>query len=384
MTKLNIVVLPYRDRYFVEQYGAAVRDLHIMQALALNASTDSITAFNRPVSIHERLLGYKAKAIATRPSDWLPNVAWMDTTSIDLVGPLFKRTWLRKCYSSIESRISAQKRKGHFNVLLDFTPLSLINYERLGFDSIWYDLIDNFTKHNRFSDRQRAIVGEKYSSVASRADLITGVSAGALAAVPGDSQPRLVLPNGLPALEVADESVGNVNVFDFGFMGFVTDKFDVDFVARLCRSGYTVAVHGEIYDPEVGKRLGAIPGVKLFGAFSATDAAAKAASFRVGLIPYIESKRHDESPLKLYQYLRFGRPVLTSSEFELDNPYVFVYTKFDQDSIDDLLQKVIMISRDSETRDSVRDSVDESVRWTTKIEAPILALQEHFNKNIRQ
>lgn len=377
LKNINIVVLPYRDRYFAERYGVAVRDLHIIQALGASPDVVSVNVFNRPVSLHERILGVKSQHIGRSPSAEFPGVEWIDVTSPDPIGPLFKRRWVAGCYSGWVERISRLKKKGHLNVLLDFTPLSRIPYHLLDFDVIWYDLIDNFAKHNRFSNQERSIVADKYRTIGTSADLITAVSQGALDAVDGASSACFnVLPNGLPLLRQETGLNQAINPeYDFGFMGFVTDKFDVALVARLSRLGYSTAIHGEVYDASVGNQLASLSGVTLFGGFNAADAYTKAASFRVGLIPYLADKRHDESPLKLYQYLAWGRPVMTSAEFEITNQYISDYSGLDEEALRELCVSMLATASDDALVPNIRNSVDHSVRWDTKIAGPLSAIR---------
>ena len=51
---------------------------------------------------------------------------------------------------------------------------------------------------------------------------------------------------------------------------------------------------------------------------------------KVGLLPYRQEISHDGSPLKLYEYLRYCKPVLTSIDYELtDQRYIINYRKVD-------------------------------------------------------
>ena len=114
-------------------------------------------------------------------------------------------------------------------------------------------------------------------------------------------------------------------IYDFGFIGFVTDKFDIDFIKYLSDLNYSVVVYGDIYDREIGKKLNEIKNLKLEGAFHSAEIPKLLSTFKVGLIPYIKSKMHDESPLKLYQYLQAGIPVLTSTQYDVVDNLILEY-----------------------------------------------------------
>lgn len=367
MKKLNFIVIPYRDRYFLEKYGNAVRDLHMIQALAACPDVACVSVFNRPVSLHERLLLSKSVRLGTQPHDEFPGVHWVDRTDSALLGPFKKRLWLEHCYRPWHDQISALKKPDATNVLLDFTPLSKIDYASIGCEVTWYDAIDNFTKHNRFSEREIELVEEKYAYVSQRADFISAVSAGALAAAGGGAQ-GIVVPNGLPIDKAQNAPVARANnAYDFGFMGFVTDKFDIQLLTELSRFGYSVGIFGEVYDRATESQLKRIRGVSVLGGFNQKQASEISRKFRVGLIPYLKRKLHDESPLKLYQYLNWGKPVLASVSYEVNSPYICVYDGLTTQALGIACERLLSFSGDTSVSNEIARSVNNDMRWTCKI-----------------
>src|SRR5690606_30136153 len=103
--------------------------------------------------------------------------------------------------------------------------------------------------------------------------------------------------------------------YDVGFLGFITDKFDVDFVRGLAERGLKVVIYGHAYTRQTLRELTRITNVTYGGAFKATDVPDLISEFRVGIVPYLAQKRHDESPIKFFQYVAHGRPVLLSGRF---------------------------------------------------------------------
>jgi hypothetical protein len=201
--------------------------------------------------------------------------------------------------------VSAEEEKP---ILLDFNPFYVPPVDVVKNSIYWYDLIDNFTKHNRFSPREIRAVEDKYQFVKSHADLVTGVTQASV-----DYFGGRVLANRL-----LRQSIGETNgtpEYDLGFIGFITDKFDVDAVRSFASAGLTVVVCGHAYDPWIVKELQAIPGVTYLGAFRSEEVPSIISKFRVGMVPYRVEKSHDESPIKFFQYLAHGRPALLSSRF---------------------------------------------------------------------
>ena len=70
--------------------------------------------------------------------------------------------------------------------------------------------------------------------------------------------------------------------------------------------------------------------VFIHGGFHYDDLPSICLSFRVGLLPYLNNMSHDGSPLKLYEYLRYCRPVITSIDYEItDHKYIINYQSKD-------------------------------------------------------
>ena len=226
---------------------------------------------------------------------------------------------MRHAYRDLFHEPNFDFKKDDYNVVLDFLPIGFLPGWVRNVDFYWYDAIDNFTKHNRYTDREKNLVEEKYKFVSANADLITGVSEGIRNQFP---RGYVVIPNAL----LEDYScVEHRPAFDFGFIGFITDKFDVGAVKKLAESGYKVAVYGEFYDGVVESALLRVEGVYLFGKFRGADVPGILSSFKVGLIPYLVDRMHDESPLKLYQYLSSGLPVMSSFDFGVESENVYLY-----------------------------------------------------------
>lgn len=319
MQKISVLIFPYRDSYFYEKYGPIVRDLHIIEALLGSRCVVSVMVVNRPVSIYERLLGKRY----SKPNNWPVKVGFFDVTSFDFLGPLGGRGWTETCYDKYLGEIKSKfdlLAGDSTKVLLDFTPMANID---LGvFDGYfkWYDLIDNFIKHNRYNDKQKKLVSKKYSAVRSY-DLVTGVSAGALAGVNCLESKKLILSNGIRHKSEFDYVDP---IYDFGFIGFVTNKFSVDFLRAIKSKfpGCKIAIFGEFYDSKLKSDLESL--AKCYGVFKESDLPGIMAKFKIGLVPYKISFSHDESPLKIYQYLNFGKPVISTIDYGIDSCWVHV------------------------------------------------------------
>jgi hypothetical protein len=347
--KIRLYVFPYRDQYFLSTYGPIVRDLMMVSSLAEDNRVDSITFYNRPVSIHERVL---LKKKSSNLIGLLNKVTFKNANSFDLLGPLSTKRWKKNVYKTSYS--TQPKFNDNFiNVVLDFLPIGKLPDWALEADLYWYDLIDNFTKHNRYSDLEKKLVEDKYKNIVnlSTNNLVTGVCQNALVGF----ENSCVIENAILKLPSIKKNQSTAQ-FDFGFMGFITNKFDINTVIQISSLGFSMAIYGEFYDKSVEHELKTIPNVKLFGRFNAADTNNLLATFKVGIIPYINELLHDESPLKLYQYLCASKLVLSSFNFDFSHDMFYVYNS------SNLKDKIQTIMDDLKKNKSIPE--DELIQFT--------------------
>lgn len=324
--KINLLIVPYRDAYFHDEYGSAVRDLQFIETLAKQDIISTITVLNRPVSILERILLKKPKVKKIN----LAKIKTVDSTSKDFFGAIKGRSWADDVYAAaIEIQLKKLKTEGQLNILLDFLPIGSFNPVQLNGWLYWYDFIDNFKKHNRFSNKEKSLVLEKYNFVSSYADFVTAVS---------DVCLELNGPYKKASTEVISNKVFETTstktlitthdkVHDFGFIGFITDKFDINFI-KIIAAKHTVAIFGQVMDKKVAEVLSSLENVTTFGKFTYKDVPSICKQFKVGLLPYLAEKSHDGSPLKLYEYMKYNIPCLTSIDYEIsDTNFIRNYNK---------------------------------------------------------
>ena len=326
---IDIIVVPYRDESFLTKYGPIVRDWHIILGLAEQACIDKITIVNRPTPPFLDLIRKKNGKTILKSilGDKAAKISFVSSLSFDFSWVYKKRLWTADCYKkTVEDVINdILKNNNKKVILLDFTPMSKMPYELINSkcDLYWYDMIDNFSKHNRFTARERIAVKDKYVTLANELSnyktYITCVALGCQREINSAN----ILPNGLVDYCIEETPISHPE-YDFGFCGFVTNKFDVEFVKYLCDLGYSVVVWGDIYSTETKKYL-MNAGAILKGRFTYKDFNIVFSSFKVGLVPYIKELSHDESPLKIYEYLRHGAAVLSLIEYEVINKHIYYF-----------------------------------------------------------
>lgn len=99
------------------------------------------------------------------------------------------------------------------------------------------------------------------------------------------------------------------------YAGTVDDRLDVDAVRSLARSRMlgSIAIIGPIADADVAKRLSGEPGVFVLGPMTQHELAGALQSADVCLLAHaVTPLTQAMSPLKLYEYLASGAPVVTT------------------------------------------------------------------------
>lgn len=362
MKKIRLYVFGYRDQSFWCEYGPIVRDLMVVSALCELDAVDSVEFYNRPVTLPELLL--RRKKIGY-PDVGSKKITFISKLSYDIFGPLRKRLWVNGAYKN-HYNVQPEFSTDYINVVLDFLPIGELPEWVSKADVYWYDLIDNFKKHNRYTTAEKKQVSQKYQSVSEYAGikLVTGVSASALSEFSNSH----VLENAilkLPKIIKATQS----SMFDFGFMGFVSNKFDINAVKKICALGYSVAIYGEFYDKSTEKELLSVSGVKLFGRFRDTDVDMLLSTFKIGLIPYRNELLHDESPLKLYQYLSASKLVLSSFDFDFQHEMFYVYSAGDFES------KINAIVLDLDKNKVLSESEAYKFTWEYRVQTAVKLLE---------
>lgn len=342
----KLIVIPYRDTFFLKEFGYAVRDLQIVSILSKKKFFNEVVILNRPTSIYEKILGMR------KQYEEIPGTNNVIKKSWNPIMPLFGRNWMRSCYNRMFISEINKKYNGEIWVL-DFSPFAILPIVKKENVHYWHDMIDNFTKHNRFSNYSKKLVRNKYNYVSKYYEVLTGVSEGAI----GDMniEKKYLLNNGVFSQKNINSVVKNNEepFYDFGFCGFITNKTDVDFLKKLREKGFTIIYHGKCFDESLLNELKEL-GIQVTGQFKYFEMEEKMNTFKIGLIPYKKEKSHDESPLKIYEYLKYNKPCLTSITYEVDSHFVVNYNEIG-DKLDKTISDFLNISGKTDINLSIKE-----------------------------
>ena len=186
-----------------------------------------------------------------------------------------------------------------------------------------YHIVDDYLGYQMVDDTRRTVWAAREQALIAWADLVVAVSA-ELMESKGRGDPRFrLLPNAVdtgaywsrdprpaPALAGLPRPI-------LGYVGLIGRRLDLELLDELAAAHpeWTFALIGEAAagcEAELD-RLTTRPNVHLLGTIPASEVADHIRQFDLGLVPYrLTRETHHASPLKVYEYLAAGIPVVSA------------------------------------------------------------------------
>jgi teichuronic acid biosynthesis glycosyltransferase TuaH len=215
---------------------------------------------------------------------------------------------------------------GEFMVWSFFPPV-MKHLRSLGQQLTVFDAVDNWAEHASYRTMQDTLRAD-YAYIKQNADIIFTVSKELLSLF--DNQPNVYwIPNGVDVAHYQDlRSVVNRDIADMpkpiiGYIGVIQDRVDIDLICTLAQKNPSMsfAIVGPILAPrhssqgsDVERKLRSFPNIHVLGFKPYDDAPAYIQQFDVGIIPHkANAFISSTNPMKLYEYLACGKPVVATA-----------------------------------------------------------------------
>ncbi len=219
-------------------------------------------------------------------------------------------------------------------VLTCSSPLLLPTLRGLGADLTIYEARDDYVAQAETKDRAGALE-RRQRRMLGQCDVAWAVSKHLAERLRIDRADVIETTNGVKCSEFANPVPSTIPALEglphprVGLVGNLNDRVDwelLDYVARA-RPSWRIVVVGPLYPHQTGPltvngvaKLRQNPNVTMLPAVASEEIPAVVHAFDVGLIPYrIFDATESINPLKVYQYLAAGKPVVATRIPALEN-----------------------------------------------------------------
>lgn len=380
---INVVIVPFHDYKKWNEEGFRTRDAHVCEHFSENSEVGKILVINRPTSLAEVLIkrkNWKTKGGKieychhnAQLSKMKDNVWCLDVFLPDFVRvALQKKMWWFTSFN-YDSVINAIKEACNYlkindSILLLQNPMAVGTAKKLQFKKVAFDAIDNWMYHPQMPDKQ--LIKENYAYIDSRADLIMTVSKALLDTFPMNKNKHWI-PNGVdveyfhPALKEAKE-----DKITIGYVGKIQDRVDFDLVEQCLKK--FAEVHFVFLGPAYSQKErikeleNKYTNITFKGDVHYKKLPYEMKCFDIAIIPHkVDEFTNSMNPLKLYEYLAAGKPVVTTGVAGTNSISTYVRCA---DSYETFIHEVEQLINEIKTINpmDVVNSVPADCTWTNR------------------
>jgi len=382
---MNIIIIPFHDYKKWEKEGFRTRDAHMCQHFASNQRVDKILVINRPTSFAETVIKkskwcisggqvvYKKKSVQLSK---MKEKVWC----LDIFVPDFLRVVINQKswwfiafnYPKVKKSINeAIKYLGmEDNVLLLQNPMAIGSVQEIRKTKFVFDAIDNWLYHPQMPDKK--LIKANYEFVDCNADAIMTVSESLKEVFPTNKRVNWIA-NGVD-VDYFSGAIKKECTYKktIGYVGKIQDRVDfdlVEFCLQQCPDDKFVFL-GPVFSQkrriqELQKRYS---NVFFEGDVHYSELPMRMKEFDITLIPHkIDRFTDSMNPLKLYEYLAAGKPVVTTGVAGTESISKFVYVAESKDIFLQILKRTIK-EVDNIDKQEIVDSVPIECRWVNRVD----------------
>lgn len=332
---INLVVIPFHDWKKCEREGFRTRDAHFMQEFERHPDVDKILVIDRPTSISEMVLLRRniqpktGELINKGDSYYLTKinekVYILDILVPEIIKPLLmKRNWTsyifgnKKICQAVLCALEDLQIKDKFSLFIS-APLFVPLVKQLSPKVFAFDAQDNLLKHAMYRDVKG--LREKYLYCLEHADLVY-TNSKQTADWFSETRPDVVhIPNGVDSNVFNNqypypvpEDMVDISSPIIGFAGKMQEMIDIDLVEKAVVRFPDVnfVFIGQKLNPKWTERIWKYSNVHYLGDKYYQTLPRYLSHFDVCIIPYNKVTHHNVDPIKLYEYLAMGKPVVTT------------------------------------------------------------------------
>ena len=337
---MKLVMIPFHDWKKCEREGFRTRDAHLMQEFGKHPRVEKMLVINRPVSLSEIVLFRRnwrvrhgrrlirkhnlciSQGVKKGADDHIFN---LDMIVPEIIRPiLMRRHWtpyifgqnqILKAVSWALEYLNMEQNYALFISAPLFTPL----VEKLHPTVFAADAQDNFLKLESY--RNTPHLEQYYQFWRNHADMLISNARETTRWLWQSRPDAECIPNGADvtffkrdASYDIPEDMQFVKRPIVGFAGKMQEMLDVELLQRLIETMPEVSFVfiGQLLNRRWVKSLWRYPNVHYLGDKPYSQLPQYLAAFDVCIIPYSQKRQHGVDPIKFYEYLAMGKPVVTT------------------------------------------------------------------------
>jgi len=403
---IDLVIFPMHDWKKCENEGFRTRDAHLIQHFEKNQYVNKMLIIDRPITFLEMILLRRAwkiksgKLIKKTTTTCLSQVSRktfvLDIFSKEFFKPLIlKRDWWHHIFQQelILRKICEYVQYLHMTnkILFLWSPLSTGCIGKLGEKLIVFDALDNWSKHPEMKDK-RGYIKKGYRLIKEKADVIFTNSLETQKFMENPRTHPFLISNGVDKdffrleKKVLPKDIKDIPHPIIGYAGKIAKRIDVHLLSFLALKlpKMRFVLIGQFLDKRWIKPLFRFKNIHFLGDIHYSQVRHYLTNFDVCIIPHnIKSIEAGEDPIKLYEYLATGKPVVTTNVSGVDIfKDVITIAKTKEEFLEGIIYWLKKIVEDKALAQKLKNSLPKSCFWSKKAETMVKIIIEKMNEKI--
>ena len=405
---IDLVIFPMHDWKKCDKEGFRTRDAHLIQHFEKNKNVRRMLVVDRPMTLPDMILKkryWKVKSgkiikrtLVTSLTKVSKKIYVLDIFSWDLIKPLIlKRDWwgyiFRKdrVIQKIKETISFLNLNN--KILFLWSPLSTGVIGKLGEQMVVFDALDNWTRHPEMEDK-RGYIKNGYMIIKEKGDIIFANSKETQRFMENPRTSPIFISNGVDKMflqlkgKKTPEDLKNIPKPIIGYAGKIAKRIDVNLLSFLALKLPQVSfvLIGQVLDKKWVEKLFKLKNIYFLGDKYYSQFPIYLAGFDLCIIPHnVGALENEGDPIKLYEYLAAGKPVVTTNIAEVHvfrDIITIAHTK--EEFLEGIIYWCRKVKENKNLSKKLKDSISEVHLWSKKAELMINLILERMSRMGRQ
>jgi glycosyltransferase involved in cell wall biosynthesis len=299
-------------------------------------------------------------------------------------------------YSTIDSVFSEKKVYPNINkvlkdlnfnniILWSYFPMFVGYFDQIKSKIKIFDTVDNWIEHNNFKSYKERLKNN-YNYIDKNTDLIFTVSEDLLKLFPNNKNTHWI-PNGVDTekfkinnleFRIKDKNSITIKKPIIGYVGFIQNRIDMDLIKYIAEQNLnkSIVLIGEVWPDASIEKIKNKKNVYLLGHIKYQELPKYIQQFDIAIIPHkINKFTKSMNPLKLYDYLACGKPVVTTPIAGIENFKDLINIAFSKEEFNNKIQEAL--KNNTEELEKIRINSIQNHSWGKRID-DILRYIENF------